>query len=290
MKFWTHLWFLLLFLAGGLILCGIVLFALSPLSVNGHMVAYLHLVQWSQNLFVMMAAPLAWMWFVQVRPSHPEGNGWHVTFDALHLTHINYKYAGLTLLFMLAAIPVMDSLEVFNSRLPWPESIRQYAEDESLRNMTVIQTLLSTSGLFGWIENILLMCVSTAIGEELLFRGALLHSFRREGGMSIHLAACLVGLLFALIHFELFGLIPRWFLGTLFVYLVYWSKSLWTPILAHCLNNLFALIAYKQASPEELSQVVKDYTFSPIWIVLSALVSAYLLWQMQRLSPQKANE
>ena len=55
----------------------------------------------------------------------------------------------------------------------------------------------------------------------------------------------IVGLIFSLIHMEFYGLIPRWILGTCFVYLVYYTGSIWPSVLAHAINNLYALMQYK---------------------------------------------
>ena len=105
--------------------------------------------------------------------------------------------------------------------------------------------MLSVNGIGGWFELVLQMSVATAIAEELAFRGALLTIFRRYTKLNKHVIAILIGFIFSAIHMEIYGLIPRWLLGTLFVYLVYHSGSIWPSVLAHALNNLYALLEYK---------------------------------------------
>ena len=129
--------------------------------------------------------------------------------------------------------------------MPLPDAIRQYAENETATQDALLAKMLDVHGLSGWLELVLLMSIATAIGEELTFRGALLTIFRRYTKFNRHLIAILVGLIFSAIHMEIYGLIPRWILGTLFVYLVYYTGSIWPAVLAHALNNLYALLEYK---------------------------------------------
>ena len=288
MKFWLHLWFLLLALGAGFVLCFVVGF--STLALFDDKTLYVHLFQWAQNLLVMMAAPLWWTWFTYVRgqQSTTPGHPWRDTFHLLRLDRVDVRLLFLTFCMIVAAMPLLDTLEVFCTRLPYPQSIRDHALTEAQNNLQVMQWLLNPSSLQGWVEIILLMCLATGLGEEILFRGALLNCFQRQGRLNLHWSAVLVGLIFALIHFDLMGLLPRWLLGTMFVYLVYWTDSLWPAVLAHFINNAFALISYKMATPEELANIYnRDYSFSPIFIVLSIVTTGLFLWLIRRTGLQK---
>lgn len=288
MNFWKHFWYLLITLGVGLVVCVGLQMVLVPLLLPQHQVVFYHAVQWSQNLFLMIGAPLLWTWYIYVRGCAHRGTAISAVFDVLQLRRVDVRMLALTLFLMIASVPVLDALEVFNSRLPLSEGLRAYAESESVRNMEVLRVMLQPNGVLGWIALIALMSLATAVGEEVLFRGAMLQCLLRDSRINHHVVAWLVGLIFALIHFELLGLLPRWLLGTLFVYLVYWSRSLWPAIMAHALNNLLALISYKTASPQELLQTTnKDYGFSPLIILLSAVATAAILWQMSRSKDEK---
>ena len=288
MNFWKRFWYLLFSLGLGLVALLVLQLLLAFLLMPSHQVAFLHSVQYGQNIFIMVGGSCFWAWFVYVRGQVHERSAFRTVCDELQFRSADIRFLALTLFLMISAIPLFDALEVLNVRLPLPESLREYALSESARNMQVLELLLQPSGLLGWVELITLMCFTTAVGEEFLFRGAMLNCFLRNTKLNLHLVACLVGLIFALIHFEMLGLIPRWLLGALFVYLVYWSKSLWPAILAHALNNLFALISYKTATPEELLQIEnRELSFSPLIICLSAVVTVGLLWQMFRMSRPK---
>lgn len=247
----------------------------------------IHVAQWGQTFFVMMLVPYVWMKRIEL----PNKNNDKVTagqvFSALHLDNIDWRFMFLTLCLFVVSIPFYAFIEVgILKDFPMPDALRTYLVNEMQNSVQMMQMILTPSGFWGWLELILLMCVGTAIGEEMMFRGALLKWFDRNPRSSIHTKAILVGFIFAAIHGELVGIPSRWLMGTLFVYMVYWSGSLWVPILAHCLNNLFALVQYKMTPADELLEL--EYGFDAIITILSFIISALLLWLMWRLYTEKA--
>lgn len=200
-----------------------------------HPVLNLHLTQWEQNVLLFIVPVLWWVKSYLKRP----------VYSTLGIRHSETKWLLLAAAAIIAIAYPMDELANWmKESLPWPDVLRQMAEEEQEEQEKLFGLLLSPSGPLGWIENILLMAVITGIGEELVFRGALLSCFRRAN-INQHLSAWLIGFIFAMVHFDLYGLLPRWFLGTLFCYLFFWSGSLWPSILAHAINNFLALLQYK---------------------------------------------
>ena len=57
-----------------------------------------------------------------------------------------------------------------------------------------------------------------------------------------HLAIWITAIIFSAIHLQFYGFIPRMLLGALLGYLFYWSGNLWLSILAHFVNNGFAVV------------------------------------------------
>jgi len=284
MKFWTQ--FGLLLLVAGIAVLITVLASIpgQVLMEVGYRSLGCHWMQWMQTIVLMIMAPLCWYrWYHLTDVQKAEGK-WKECFKEARLTSINWRYMFVTFCLMLVAMPMMDSLEVFMNRLPWPEPIHDYIVEGFSRNQVMIGYLLAPEGVAAATEQFLLMCLFTAIGEELMFRGALLSCFRNTTHLNIHVIAIIIGFIFALIHFEPAGFVLRMMLGALFVYLVWWSGSLWPSIMAHCMNNSFALIGYSLSSPEERSSLAVDYTFGPIMTaisLLSAVVLLYVLWQMR---------
>lgn len=233
-KFWTEVWYLLLFIALGF-LAVLALSLATSFIFPETQVAYLHIIQWAQNLFVFILPTLCWVRWYLKQP----------VCETLGFKSAQPKYFVIAILLILALSYPMDWFAAWTKdTLPWPEALRQMAEAEARQQEHIFNLMLSPSGFLGWTENILLMSVITAIAEETVFRGALLTCFRRAG-FGQHATAIAVGFIFALIHFDLYGLLPRWVLGSLFCYLYFWSGSLWPPIAAHAINNLMALIQYK---------------------------------------------
>ena len=197
-----------------------------------------HVVQWLQTVFVMLLPALLWS-KLRVKDSF-------ASTLFLHKYH-HWKLYTLIAVVSIVSLPLLDSLAEICRNLPLPSSIRTMAEEEALTQENLLQQMFLIDGLGGWIELILLMSIATAVGEELTFRGALLACFQRYTKLNKHVVALLVGLIFSIFHFDIYGLIPRWLLGTIFVYLVYYSGSIWPSVFAHALNNLFAILQYKGA-------------------------------------------
>lgn len=102
--------------------------------------------------------------------------------------------------------------------------------------------------------------------EELMFRGFLQQAVRNFTG-SWHIGIFVAALLFALIHFNWAGFIPRFLLGVLLGYFAYWGKSLWPAIVAHGLFNSFSLVL----SAGGITDAQVTETFSSVWLALGSL-------------------
>lgn len=87
---------------------------------------------------------------------------------------------------------------------------------------------------------ILLIGIAGPIMEEFVFRKALFGlMYDKLGGIG---AAVISSLLFAFIHFD--GLLLVYSsMGLVFAWLYFKTKNIWTPIIAHCLMNIVAVLA-----------------------------------------------
>ncbi len=86
---------------------------------------------------------------------------------------------------------------------------------------------------------LLLIALTPAVCEELLFRGYMFTAFRRK--MSIGKAIIFVSVLFAISHMSLIKILPTALLGAALAYAVYCSDSIFTSSLMHFLNNGFSV-------------------------------------------------
>ena len=171
------------------------------------------------------------------------------SFDSLQFLYlkkttkrINYLYV---VLFMLAIIPLINLLGDLNSRLvlpewlsgveAWMKTTEQQAEELTLR-------MLNVETISGLCLNIIVIALLPAIGEELMFRGALVRIFQHW--KSKHLAVWVAAIIFSAIHFQFYGFLPRVILGASFGYMLLWTGSLLPAIVAHFLNNAVIIIVH----------------------------------------------
>src|SRR3546814_13936990 len=89
-------------------------------------------------------------------------------------------------------------------------------QEEVMKDLTNV--FLKADGWGGFFVNMLVIAVIPAIGEELMFRGAL-QKILTNWTRNAHWAIFLTAFAFAFIHFQFFGFLPRFMLGMLFGYL-----------------------------------------------------------------------
>lgn len=153
-------------------------------------------------------------------------------------------------LLMITSIPLVGFLAEVNQGLNLPESwstIENWmikSEDDANELMKIF---LSTSSFGAYLLNMFMIALMAAVGEELLFRGALFRIFQ-DWTKNVHLTVFLTALFFSAFHLQFFGFLPRFMLGIFLGYMLVWSKNLWVPIVVHFAYNGFAVTAMFLAS------------------------------------------
>jgi len=145
---------------------------------------------------------------------------------------------------MLLALPLINWLSQINMQLQLPASmsgIERWMQQSEAEAGRLTEAFILTSSTGSLLLNLLMIAIIPALGEEMLFRGIIMKLFR-EWTKNAHVAIILSAALFAFIHFQFYGFLPRFLMGVLFGYMLYWSGSLWVPILAHFVNNGTAVI------------------------------------------------
>ncbi|MFH1121255.1 MAG: CPBP family intramembrane glutamic endopeptidase [Bacteroidota bacterium] len=166
-------------------------------------------------------------------------------FSFLGLNKPRFIHIIAALLILLAAGPFTGYLTEWNERLILPSQLSRLSEwmrssEETASKLT--NRLLDEPGTSSLITNIIMIGLLPALGEELLFRSALI-GLSRKIFRGIHLPVIISALLFSALHLQFFGFLPRFMLGLLFGYLLVWSGSVWIPIVAHFVNNTSVVIA-----------------------------------------------
>lgn len=190
------------------------------------------------------------------------------------------KIILLVILLMIFVSPFINLLSYLNEQMAMPsflkgmESYFKNMEDSAAQ---LTGQMLNVTTINGLMMNLLVMAVVPALGEELFFRGSLLNVFS-ENGKNKHIAVWVVAIIFSLVHFQMYGFIPRMILGALLGYLIVWSKSLWLPIIAHFINNAMAVLVSffgrNNTDVKALEDIGKASTY--VYGIFSLIISLFL--------------
>ena len=186
---------------------------------------------------------------------------------------VRFIWLLLPVLF-ISAVVVSAYLLNLNERLPIPDSIRSFFNSaKMLENMLQMNTNLD---LF---VNIICIALFPALFEEIFFRGTLQPLF--SGFFkNHHVGIWLCSLTFALVHLNIDQIMPMMFLALVLGYLFYYTKSIYTNILIHFLNNSLAIFAYYYQNNSGIAKQVVEDKFAPnmlsFFLFLGIIVSIFI--------------
>ena len=188
---------------------------------------------------------------------------------------INRQNLLLVLAIMFLIPPFISLLLEWNMQIPVPDFLIFLNNDSE----PIVRAFLRMNSFFDLAYNLFIIAIIPAIGEELFFRGYLQKQLSNLFN-NIHLSILLTAFLFSAVHLHFHGLLPRFVLGILLGYLLYWSKNLWIPIIAHFVNNALAVILsykaikiesgpYALFSEEKVSHMSATFSFIAVALLLS---------------------
>ena len=174
--------------------------------------------------------------------------------------HLNKKpswqEASAAVVIMLLAIPGINLLSAWNQQMVLPEwmsGIEQWMRMQEDAAAQLTEQFLRVDTVGGLLVNIGLMALLPAVGEELTFRGVVQGMFTRNK----HVAIWATAAIFSFVHFQFYGFLPRMLLGAMFGYMLWWTGSLWVPMLMHFVNNCAAVVvafwAYNYMEEEDVT-------------------------------------
>ena len=143
---------------------------------------------------------------------------------------LSIKNALLVFAVSVAIIPMLYIISFISSFVFVPV-IDDFAYDIALASL--------------WM-GILFIGIFPSIFEEIWFRGVLFKEYR-AGGISIHKVAIITGVFFGLIHMNFHQAIYAAAIGILYAYILYYTRSILAPMLAHFINNSLAVILANSA-------------------------------------------
>lgn len=191
-------------------------------------------------------------------------------------------------LLMFAFMPFMEWTALWNQKMHLPsglEGVELWMKTKEAEAMRMTYLLLKVNGIGDFILNLFMIAILPAIAEELMFRGGVQRSFSRMF-KNPHVAIWLAAFIFSAIHLQFYGFLPRLLLGALFGYIYLWTGNLWYAILAHFLNNAYAVCVawYLQLKNIPLSNVEASFSFEWYGYLLSFLLGVYLLIYIKKKS------
>jgi len=149
--------------------------------------------------------------------------------DILPLRRLGWRNVIMIVALTLALIPVL-SLANLVSQLAFPNVIAEVMED-----------VIQDGGI--WMS-LAVFAIVPPIFEEIAFRGVGFVGFKH---VKIRTAAIINGLAFGFLHMNMNQFIYAFLGGVIFCYLMYYTKSIWAPILSHFVVNAFgAIMSYFQ--------------------------------------------
>lgn len=189
----------------------------------------------------------------------------------------------------ILGMPALNQLIWWNEHLNLPRSMQSLQDkfmemEATARAFT--DTMLAGTSVITLIINILIIGVLTGICEELFFRAGLQRILSRK--MSQTAAIWVSALIFSVMHFQFFGILPRLLLGAFFGYLYSSTGSLWLNAGAHALNNslvvVFTWLTARGANVEAVDMIGVTTSGYPLTAVISGiLVAAVFVFYRKRL-------
>lgn len=166
---------------------------------------------------------------------------------------------------LIALTPAIQWLGTINEQLPLPEFIRQFEQSQ----LELIERVLSIDT--GILFNLVVLAITPALCEELLFRGYVQRQLERGAGVAGGIL--LSGVVFGLYHLRLTQAVPLCLLGVYLAWLVWRTGSLWPAIVVHFLNNAMAIAIGAYLSGKDDVEMADIETMEMPWyLVASGLV------------------
>ena len=180
------------------------------------------------------------------------------------------KILLLSVLAYFLLCPFISALQEWNTSWSFPEkwqNIEEFFRNKSLQAELLSQKMLLTDSWGLFICGILVVGLGAGVCEEFFFRGCLQNIFR-SWFKNAHIAVWVCAAVFSLFHGDLFGFLPRLFLGALLGYLYLWSGSIWLPVIVHTLNNTVLATVYFLNHNGYIALSPDTLEHSPHWLVV----------------------
>ena len=197
--------------------------------------ATIRTAQFIESAFIFILPPLFIALLFNARPFHWLGMD----------RKVSVRQILWIIVLMVVVVPFINLVTSLNQQITLPSALKSVEDAMKLAEQSaaaMTSRLVNVHSVAELMFNLFLISLVPAIGEELFFRGAIQKMFSEK----IHpvVAIWITAVIFSFFHFQFYGFIPRVLLGALLGYLYFWSGNLWLPVIAHFLNNAFAVVFY----------------------------------------------
>ena len=172
---------------------------------------------------------------------------------------LDLKWFFYSLLFVFICIPLMGFMLDINNLIDfsqWPD-LHAWLKQKEAESNQIYESLIGDRSMLSFVASVFFMALLPAIAEEIFFRGFLMNIFNGIFN-NMHVAILVTAFIFSAMHLQFMKFIPMFFLATVFGYSAYWTGSLFTSILAHFMNNFFAVIQLFYFSDGDYSESLEQ--------------------------------
>ncbi len=185
-------------------------------------------------------------------------------------TKFSVSQVGLVVAMVFAGFYLSGALAELTNLIPIPAKAKAMFEKMEKAYVDQVMVIANMKTFGEYLFSLIVIGLAPAIFEELIFRGAM-QQLMVKWTRSAWVGIIITSIIFSAIHFSYYGFLSRLFLGIMMGFMFYYSKSIWLSILAHFLNNGFAVtMMYVLSKQGKLSKEVMDERF-PIWYGVAAL-------------------
>lgn len=197
----------------------------------------------------------------------------------LRIRRVDWTLVILSVIGLVALIPFVQWIAGVNELLPIPDWLRRFEQSQT----ELIESMLMKEG--GSIFfNLVVLALTPAICEELLFRGYV----QRQSERSLGIAGGILfsGIVFGLYHLRLTQVIPLSVLGIYLAYIMWRTGSIWPAVIAHFTNNAFSVLlaAYTSTLPEPEAEVLDQLDLPWYFIVTGMVLFVAIIYGMNRIA------
>jgi len=195
---------------------------------------------------------------------------WHTVhiLSYVRISRVSFLEMVIAVAAAVCFIPVSGGIsDFFMKQLNFPDFLA--------RINTQIFTSYSIPELL-WL--VVVVCITPALCEELLFRGYFQRTLERTLGMK---SLFIAGIIFGLYHMQPLNLISLALLGCMIGYFFYRSKSLLPGIAVHFANNFIAMLSLYKKSDGNVVFDAFDFEITFLGCVVALMFTICLLFVYQ---------